>query len=445
MTEAVHVAAAIRGGASLVHGVQMREHATKRRDVDAASILSLAASTALRSLAAPAAPAARCWAGCRSRASSTRRCSRPGSSPLTARARIDDASDQRRQALQPDVPPLPRRRRPDRREVDDARDDGACLAALEASDIPTVDITGGAPELNPHFRWLVDEVARARPARDRPLQPDGPRRPPGRRDLPEFLARHEVEVVALAAALPRAEHRRPARRGRVREVDRGAAAAERRRATATARSGLRLVLVTNPVGAFLPPAQASLEAEWKRELLRLHGVHVRRALLHHEHADQPLPRVARSSPETSRATWSGWSTRSTRRPCGGVMCRNTLSVGWDGRLYDCDFNQMLDLAVAGRAAAHPRLRSRRRWQRRPIVDGPALLRLHRRRGLELRRQYKIGRMPQPLCVVLPAPPGGPAWRPFCSERCKLQDLARWADGTYQSRRRTAELDDRTRR
>ena len=74
----------------------------------------------------------------------------------------------------------------------------------------------------------------------------------------------------------------------------------------------------------------------------------------------------------------------------GVMCRNTLSVGWDGTLYDCDFNQMLDLPRGRRrAAAHPRLRLARARDARRIVTGQPLLRLHRRRGLVLRRHRDL--------------------------------------------------------
>ena len=118
-------------------------------------------------------------------------------------------------------------------------------------------------------------------------------------------------------------------------------------------SGLRLVLVTNPVGAFLPGSQASLEAEWKRELWRLHGVRFDALYCI---TNMPISRFLE---------WlidSGNSRRYMERlvaafnpaAVSGLMCRNTLSVGWDGRLYDCDFNQMLDLAVAPGAPRHIR-------------------------------------------------------------------------------------------
>jgi len=104
------------------------------------------------------------------------------------------------------------------------------------------------------------------------------------------------------------------------------------------------VLVTNPVGAFLPPPQASLEAEWKRELRRLHGI-----------AFDALYCIT-NMPINRYLDWliasgnlDGYLERlvTAFNPAtvDGLMCRSTLSVGWDGRMYDCDFNQMLDLEV----------------------------------------------------------------------------------------------------
>jgi len=105
------------------------------------------------------------------------------------------------------------------------------------------------------------------------------------------------------------------------------------------------VLVTNPVGAFLPPAQASLEAEWKRELTRLHGVSFDALYCI---TNMPISRYLEWL-ETSgnlAAYMERLVTAFNPATLDGLMCRDTISVGWDGRLYDCDFNQMLDLEVA---------------------------------------------------------------------------------------------------
>jgi radical SAM/Cys-rich protein len=111
------------------------------------------------------------------------------------------------------------------------------------------------------------------------------------------------------------------------------------------RDGLRLVLVTNPVGAFLPANQPSLEAEWKRELWRLHGI---RFDALHCITNMPISRYLEWLMDTGNLQPYMERLVSTFNPAAarGVMCRTTLSVGWDGTLYDCDFNQMLELPVA---------------------------------------------------------------------------------------------------
>ena len=231
---------------------------------------------------------------------------------------------------------------PDRREVMSRETMAQCVAVVKASDIPVVDITGGAPELNPHFRWLVEEVtALGRHVIDRcnlTILTTA-----GQADLPEFFARHRVEVIA---SLP--HYRAPntdAQRGDG-VYEKSIAALKRLNAVGYGdrRSGLRLVLVTNPVGAFLPPPQRSLEAEWKRELLRLHGITFDALYCI---TNMPISRYLEWLIESGNL--AGYMERlvTAFNPAtvGAVMCREMVSVGWDGRLYDCDFNQMLDLAL----------------------------------------------------------------------------------------------------
>ena len=150
-------------------------------------------------------------------------------------------------------------------------------------------------------------------------------------------------------------------------------------------SGLVLNLVTNPVGAFLPPDQRAAERDWKRELERRHGIvfdrlftltnmPISRFLEHLDEKGQTEAYLARLVQSFNPAA------------AAGVMCRTTLSVGWDGALYDCDFNQMLDLPLARRAC---RATSATSISARLGAPGhrarAALLRLHRGRGLKLRR------------------------------------------------------------
>ena len=113
-------------------------------------------------------------------------------------------------------------------------------------------------------------------------------------------------------------------------------------------SGLLLQLVTNPVGAFLPGSQAALEANWKRELYRRHGVSFNRL---YTITNMPISRYLQFLIDSGNL--QGYMDRlvSSFNPAAvdGLMCRSTLSVGWDGRLYDCDFNQMLDLGTDAEA------------------------------------------------------------------------------------------------
>ena len=242
----------------------------------------------------------------------------------------------------------------------------ACLDALRKTNIPTVDITGGAPELNPHFRWFVEEVrALGRHVIDRCnltiLEV------PSQADLARFLADHQVEVVA---SLP--HYRQP-----LTDTQRGDGVFERsisalRKLNALGygdgESGLRLALVTNPVGAFLPAPQASLEREWKRELLRLHGV---RFDALYTITNMPISRHLAWLDETGNL--DGYMDRLVNafNPAAakGVMCRNTISVGWDGRLHDCDFNQMLDMGLDFPAPAHVRDFDLRVLEERRILTG----------------------------------------------------------------------------
>jgi radical SAM/Cys-rich protein len=240
---------------------------------------------------------------------------------------------------------------PDRIEVMSRETAEECIEALRRYAIPSVDITGGAPELNPNFRWLVEQCASlGRHVINRcnlTILETGPHR-----DLPEFFARHRVELVC---SLP---HYRPA----CTDVQRGAGVFEKsirvlRRLNelgyGDGRSGLRLVLVTNPVGAVLPAAQLSLEAEWKRELQRLYDVSFDSL---YTITNMPISRYLEWLLETGNL--EGYMRRLVEsfnpQAAHGLMCRNTISVGWDGRLYDCDFNQMLDIPVSDSAVGHIR-------------------------------------------------------------------------------------------
>jgi radical SAM/Cys-rich protein len=216
----------------------------------------------------------------------------------------------------------------------------ACLRALDRVGAETVDLTGGAPELNPHFRYLVDSaVLRGKHVIDRcnltvlllPAQ----------RDLPEWLAHRRVEVVA---SLPHYRRRgTDAQRGDG-TFGRSLEALRRLNAAGYGRgdAGRRLTLVANPVGAFLPANQEAMEREWKEGLAREHGVVFDRLLVLN---NMPISRFLEWLEESGNLQrymelLVGSFNSAT---VAGLMCRDTLSVGWDGRVFDCDFNQMLEL------------------------------------------------------------------------------------------------------
>jgi radical SAM/Cys-rich protein len=232
---------------------------------------------------------------------------------------------------------------PDRSEVMPANVVDACLRFLETSGIPTVDITGGAPELHPRFR---DIVHRARAAGRHVIDRCNLTitRLPNYADLPDFFAEHRVEVVASLPSF--SERQTNAQRGDGVFAD--SIAALRRfneLGYGVDGSGLLLNLVTNPVGAFLPGSQATLEADWKRELARRHGVTFNRL---YTITNMPISRFLQFLMDSGNLQAYMDRLLAAFNPAAveGLMCRTTLSVGWDGRLYDCDFNQMLDLGTA---------------------------------------------------------------------------------------------------
>jgi len=226
-----------------------------------------------------------------------------------------------------------------------------CIAALAQTDIPTVDITGGAPELNPNFRWLVEQArALGRHVMDRcnlsVLQI------PSQSDLAEFLAAHRVEVVA---SLPyyRASQTDAQRGEGIFDKSIDALRLLNQLGYGREGSGLLLNLVHNPVGAFLPPKQDAIEAQFRKELRARHGVEFNHL---YTITNMPVSRFLEFLVDSGN--YEGYMERLANAfnpsAAAGVMCRYTLSVSWDGTLYDCDFNQMLELPVDHGAPGHIR-------------------------------------------------------------------------------------------
>ena len=232
---------------------------------------------------------------------------------------------------------------PDRRESMSRETAEAVIETLAKSDIPTLDITGGAPEMNPQFRWLVEQArALDRHVIDRCnltiLMA------PGFTDLPEFLAESEVEIVASLPCY--LEENCDAQRGggvfrksidairRLNELGYGDPDGDR-----------VLTLVYNPVGPSLPPNQEQLEQDYRRELSKRYGIRFSRLFTI---TNLPIARFLEDLVRNGRYDDYMRTLTDAFNPAAveGVMCRTMLSVDWRGRLYDCDFNQMLDLGLA---------------------------------------------------------------------------------------------------
>lgn len=241
---------------------------------------------------------------------------------------------------------------PDRKEIMTRATMEDCLRALSTSDIRTVDITGGAPEMNPHFRWFVERIT------------DTGRRVmvrcnltiltvnPTYRELPRFYADHGVEVVSSLPYYQAAQTDRQRGNG---VFDSSIEALRMLNEVGYGQPGTELVLnlVYNPFGAFLPAAQDRLEADFKQALWDRHGIVFNSLFVI---TNMPISRFLDFLiiSDNLHDYMSALSNAFNPVAAEGVMCRNTLSVGWDGRLYDCDFNQMLDIGVDADAPRHIR-------------------------------------------------------------------------------------------
>ena len=240
---------------------------------------------------------------------------------------------------------------PNRTEMMDAGTMALIPQVLAARGIGTLDLTGGAPELHPGFRDLV-RSARALGVKVIDRCNLTILFEPGQEGLAEFLAEHEVEVVASLPCYSVDNVDRQRGKG---VFDKSIAALQRLNALGYGRegSGRVLNLVYNPQGAVLPPPQPALEADYKRELGAHFGI-VFNSLF--ALANMPIQRFG--SMLISKGQFNGYIRllKDNHRDANlaQVMCRSLISVDWLGRLYDCDFNQQLDLPMGGGAEAGPR-------------------------------------------------------------------------------------------
>ncbi len=238
----------------------------------------------------------------------------------------------------------------------------ACLRALDQTEATTVDITGGAPELHPEFRYLV-ESARARGKHVIDRCNLSVLLLPRNEGLAAWLAEHEVEVVA---SLPHYRQRSTdAQRGEG-AFDKSIEALRLLNAVGYGKGDPRRVLslMMNPAGAFLAPKQGDVEGEWKAALLRDFGLSFDRLLALN---NMPISRFLEWLVDSGNLEEYMQRLVSAFNPgaIAGLMCRNTISVSWDGRLFDCDFNQMLDLEAEGASTIFEF--DYGSWQRRRVV------------------------------------------------------------------------------
>ena len=234
---------------------------------------------------------------------------------------------------------------PTRTEVMSLETVDQVIAFLQSSAVSSLDLTGGAPEMNPHFRDLV-QSARTLGIRviDRCNltileQPD-------HADLADFLAHHRVEIVASLPCY--LEENVDSQRGRgVFETSIGALKRLNALGYGSEDSGLTLHLVYNPQGPRLPPPQQRLEAEYKQELAARFGIVFNRL---YTLTNMPIQRFGSALVSQGRFDQYMALLQRAHHPDNlqTVMCRTLISVDWQGYVYDCDFNQMLTLPLGGR-------------------------------------------------------------------------------------------------
>ena len=214
-----------------------------------------------------------------------------------------------------------------------------------APSITTVDITGGAPELNPNFRHFVGQIrAMERTVIDRCNLTVLFER--GQQDTAAFLAHHKVQITASLPCYTTGNVDKQRGSG---VFDKSIAALLMLNELGYGQpdSGLILNLVYNPLGAFLPGAQAGLQADYKRVLKERHGI-VFNSLF--TITNMPIKRFLDDLLRQGKldAYMGLLAERFNPSAAEGVMCRDLVSIGWDGTIYDCDFNQMLELPASGR-------------------------------------------------------------------------------------------------
>jgi radical SAM/Cys-rich protein len=236
---------------------------------------------------------------------------------------------------------------PDRTEIMSKETMQQCLDVIKKTEAHTLDLTGGAPEMNPNFRWFVEEADKIG-IKDFIVRSNLTiiRANKKHYDLPEFFKKHNVHVVSSMPHWTRGKTDKQRGDG---VFDKSIKALQELNAVGYGlpNGNLKLDLVYNPTGAFLPGDQASMEKEFKKALLEDFDIQ-----FHNLFAitNLPISRFLDYLIASENYEDYMYSLVEAYNPSAvaNVMCTNTISVSWDGWLYDCDFNQMLGLKVASK-------------------------------------------------------------------------------------------------
>jgi radical SAM/Cys-rich protein len=239
---------------------------------------------------------------------------------------------------------------PDRKEIMSRETMRYCLHALSESNIEKVDLTGGAPEMNPDFRWFVEEIRKL--DKHVMVRSNLTILTVNRfyKELPQFFADQGVEIIS---SLPYYLQRNTDRQRGEGVFEKSIEALQMLNEVGYGIKDNELILdlVYNPVGAFLPADQNQLEQDYKRELKRRYNINFNNL---YTITNMPINRflefllISGNYEEYMEKLVTSFNPAAAE----GVMCRNTISVGWDGYLYDCDFNQMLEIPVEKSSPQH---------------------------------------------------------------------------------------------
>lgn len=261
---------------------------------------------------------------------------------------------------------------PGRAEVMERGTMELCLKAVEEGRFTTVDITGGAPEMNSDYRWFVKALkglgCHVKTRTNLTILVEG-----GYEDIPGFWADESVEVIG---SLPYYLEKMTDRQRGSGVFESSVKALRKLNGLGYGRGGqggagtrLTLNLVYNPAGAFLPTSQKGIEADFKRVLKDRFGINFSNLF---SLTNMPVGRFLKFLESSGNLAYYMDQLVSSYNPqaAESVMCRDAISVGWDGSLYDCDFNQMLGLKCGWGAPAHIKDFHPERLDSRRVVTGP---------------------------------------------------------------------------